>query len=332
VRRLSTFARAAVACFLFFALFILCAPFTPFARFLASAEPEASDTPKRVGGRVEETIMPGRTFKSDAERMERIVELQRRDDELIAKMKPPIMYCRRVPDGSIKIDGKLDDPAWKLADVATDFKNTRPPFNAMKFPTRAMLLWDSKYLYVGFDCPDTDVVGTITERDGELWREDAAEVFLNPSCDGMTYLEYEVSPRGVLYDGALADYRPETDWLDYKHLDVEKSLRIYNVRDSKVAAHVDGTLNDSTDEDQGWTCEMAISWADIARGTFVRTDVPRPGDRWRVGLYRINVKAHGDDKLAEYGAWSPTTVWYHNPKLFGHVIFLDQTGEKKHGK
>jgi len=96
-----------------------------------------------------------------------------------------------------------------------------------------------------------------------------------------------------------------------------------------MAAQVDGTLNNSEDEDKGWTCEMAISWADIARGTLVRSEVPVPGDRWRIGLYRINVKEHGDEKFAEYGAWSPTGTWYHNPKLFGHVIFVDPLKEKK---
>jgi hypothetical protein len=294
-----------------------------FTLSLSGADTDVRDTPKRAGGRVEETVRPGPTFKSDAERLQRIERLARRDEELIAKLKPPIMLCHRVPDGSIKIDGKLDDAAWKHADAATDFKDTRTS-KSLTMPTRAMLAWDSKYLYVGFECSDSDVVSTITEADGDFWKEDTAEVFIDANGDGMTYLEFEVNPRGLLYDGALADYRPETDWLDYKHLDVEKSRDTYKVRDSKVAAHVNGTLNNSEDVDKGWTCEMAFSWSDIARGTLVRSEVPQDGDRWRIGLYRINIKSHGNPQLAEYGAWSPTTVWYHNPKLFGHVIFVDK--------
>ena len=294
-----------------------------FTLTLSGAEADVRDTPKRADGRVEETIQRTMTFKSGAERLNRIREMQRNDEELIAKLKPPMMLCRRVPDGSIKIDGKLDDAAWKQADVATDFKDTRTS-KPLTMPTRAMLAWDSKYLYVGFDCSDSDVVSTITEPDGDFWKEDTAEIFIDANGDGMTYLEFEVNPRGLLYDGAIADYRPETDWLDMNHLDIEKSRDTYKVRDTKVAAHVKGTLNNSDDTDEGWTCEMAISWSDIARGTLVRSEVPHDGDHWRIGLYRINIKSHGNPQLAEYGAWSPTTTWYHMPKLFGHVIFVDK--------
>src|SRR6185295_1942791 len=67
----------------------------------------ATDTPKRVNGRIDPTeAPPTKTFDSEEERLEHIVKLLRRDEEMVAMYKPPVIFCKRVPDGSIKIDGK----------------------------------------------------------------------------------------------------------------------------------------------------------------------------------------------------------------------------------
>jgi len=294
------------------------------ALIVAAPATAAEDGPRRLEGRIEPSIRKKLSFKSAEERKARIAKILKQEAELLAKLNPPLLFCRRVKDGAIKVDGKLDDAAWKQADVANNFKGTRN-LQPSKLHTKAMLLWDSKHLYVGFHCDDSDVIATIDKPDGDYWREDTAEVFLDPDGDGMTYLEFEASPRGHLYDGAIADYRPEIDWpADLEHLDIEGSSARYRVRDSKLAVHVDGTLNNPKDEDRGWTCEYAISFADIARGTDMRGARPEAGDRWRVGLFHINNRQHGDEKLAEYDAWSPTTSWFHVPKLFGHVVFLDK--------
>lgn len=294
-----------------------------------AAVPAMAGGPKRgaalIAPRAEATISPIPKFSSSAARLEQIRGVLARQDEAIAKLKPPVMVCRRVPDGTITIDGKPNEAAWKRADVATNFKETRN-LAPCKAKTACRLLWDSKHLYVAFECEDSDVIGTIAERDGDYWREDTVEVFIDPNADGMDYLEFEVSPRGLLYDGAIADYRPEVDWLkDITHLDINKSRDLYDTA-TPLAVHVDGTLNNSADKDRGWTCEIAFTWAEIARGTPVAAGAPQDGDLWRIGLYHINNKAYKDPKFAQYGAWSPTTTWFHAPRLFGRVVFT--TSEK----
>jgi len=287
----------------------------------AGTDTGVTDTPRRIGGRIEPTIRKISPVKGES-RKQTIERVLKQEADLAVKLRPPLVFCHRVADGSIKVDGNLDERAWARAEVADRFRATRN-LKPSALQTKAMLLWDGRYLYVGFQCDDSDVVATINKPDGDYWKEDTAEVFIDPDGDGMTYLEFEFSPRGLLYDGAIADYRPEIDWpADLEHLDIEGSARWYHVRKSPLAVKVHGTINKAKDVDRGWTCEFALSWEDIARGTHVVSVPPVDGDRWRIGLFHINNQQHGDAKFSEYNAWSPTTSWFHVPKLFGHVVFV----------
>lgn len=285
----------------------------------------AADEPARVDGRAEPTAGPGPLYNNDEQRLSLIRTAQQRRAALQAKYPPPELLCRRVSDGAIVIDGKLDEPAWKQAAVATDFRICRSG-QPVKFQTRVRLAWDSKFLYLAFECDDNDVAAAIKEHDGELWREDAVEVFLNPTGDEMSYIEIEANPLGTLYDASIADYRPEVDWSNGKfdnHIDIAKTIRIFKLHGSRVAVRVNGTLNDPSDQDKGWICEMALSWEDIRRGTNAPALPPADGDRCRIGLYRINIPTPASsEKTQEYAAWNPTGTWFHCPWSFGHLIFV----------
>jgi len=284
----------------------------------------AADTPRWAEGLVEPTTAePASSYASQQERLTLIQKAAAHRIELLGKLPPPTVLCWRVPDGSVEVDGVLADAEWEGATVLTDFRLSRE-LTPATLQTRAMVQWDSRYLYFGFDSEDIDVICTITVPDGEFWREDTVEVFIDANGDEMSYVEFEVSPTGLLYDAAIADYRPEIDWPpDYGHLDIELGIRHYGTRDTRAAAVVRGTLNDPSDTDDGWSCELAVSWQDIARGTNVRRVPPRDGDAWRVGLYRINVNSDPEAAPTEYGAWNPTTSWYHVPWLFGRLVFVE---------
>jgi hypothetical protein len=243
--------------------------------------------------------------------------------ELIGKLQPPTIFAKRVKDGSIKVDGKLDERVWKRAHTTDPFRLTRELTPARE-QTRARLLWDSKYLYIAFECEDSDLIATKQKNDDELWAEDVAEIFIDADRDEMTYLEFEVSPSGLLYDGSCADYRPEIDWPnDLGHMDMDLTRTCYDTKDTKIGIQRNGTFNKSDDTDKGWTCELAISWEDIARGTNVIHCPPKEGDLWRVGIYRCNVHADKKAHPDEYSAWNPTTSWFHVPWVFGNLEFID---------
>ena len=49
----------------------------------------------------------------------------------------------------IVIDGRLDEPAWDLADVATDFVQSQPqPGHVASERTEVRVLYDSEKLYI----------------------------------------------------------------------------------------------------------------------------------------------------------------------------------------
>jgi len=278
----------------------------------------ATDTPPRdPDGRVSPTTMPAK-WKTQDERAQQIEKANALRNELLAKFPQPVVLCKRVADDAITVDGKLDEPAWQRAaviDVLRNPKGGKP--NVEK--TTVRLLWDSKYLHVAFECTDRDIIGELRDHDAELWREDAAEIFINPSGDEMSYVEFELNPINTFYDGAIAEYRPEVDWdINAGHLDMDRTIVTYRATDSEHGtAKIDG----------GWTCEMAIAFTDIARGANVVRPFPQDGDIWRAGIYRINAsrKPGGkpDDREYELGAWNPTGTWFHRPWMFGRVVFLD---------
>lgn len=279
--------------------------------------------PKFTDGRVEATLGKPRPIHTDQERAALIEKAQQARRDLRDEVPPRSTNCVRVPLGSpIRIDGKLDDAAWQRAPGIAEFLLTRE-LTPESMLTRAKLMWDDNYLYMGFECEDADVNVIFPTRDADLWQADVVEVFIDANGDEMSYIELEVSPANVQYDATIADYRPEVNWAkDSGHLDIYRGIEIYDAPSLVSAAYVDGTLNDPTDTDRGWSCEIAISWEDIARGTNTNILPPKVGDVWRIGLYRININADKEKRPDEYAAWNPTTAWFHVPWVYGEVKFV----------
>lgn len=202
------------------------------------------------------------------------------------------------------IDGVLDDEAWARCPVVTlvDAQTGGP----VTRKTTARMCWDDEYLYVGFECEDTDIWGTLTNRDDLIFQEEVVEVFIAPGGDLVRYLEFNVSPRNVVFDAFIVNP-------DGMNPNEETSFG-WNCEGIRTAVAVDGTLDDRTDTDRGWTAEIAIPFAGLDRPS------PRPGERWRLNLYRIDLTP----PPAEFQAWSPTLCTparFHVPDRFGTVFF-----------
>ena len=195
----------------------------------------------------------------------------------------PVAVIPRAPSAPV-IDGAFEDEAaWAGALKLEPFANT---LTGEKSPrqTAVRVMWDDAALYVAMRADDDYLQSKYTQRDEELWHEDAFEMFLDPQGDKKDYYEIQVSPAGVLFDSHLAEYR--------------KNDNAWN-GEIAAAAKVDGTLNDGKDGDKGWTAEIAIPWKTLDKSA----GVP-PGDAkgLKVNFFRVDVKADGK---TEYGAWSP---------------------------
>lgn len=164
--------------------------------------------------------------------------------------------------------------------------------------TVARVCYDAQALYVRFDCDDSDIWGTYTQRDQPIYDEEVVEVFLGAGeADLIRYYEFEVSPNGVLLDAGI--YNPASRRAE---LEVDVSwdcpgLRWHTVR------------NDTAKQ---WWAVLVIPWAAVAPPG----DLPR---LWRANFYRIE---RPRDAEPEFSCWSPTMTDpadFHKPAYFGLV-------------
>ncbi|HEY3354115.1 MAG TPA: carbohydrate-binding family 9-like protein [Polyangia bacterium] len=224
--------------------------------------------------------------------------------------------ARKVAAGAVKLDGKLDEQAWKDAPSTGLFVNT---INGSPAPqqTEAKLLWDEKNLYVGFEVKDTDIWGTFKNRDDELWKEEAVELFIDWSGTGKNYVEIQVNPRGTIFDSFLTEYRKH--WQQTKQYDYDSGVV------AKVT--VDGTLDNRKDTDKGWVVELAIPLAKLKGPAAAGPSLPpKPGDTWRINLFRVDRPGPAKDNM-QASAWSAPMVGdFHAVKRFGELVFGDEKG------
>jgi hypothetical protein len=215
----------------------------------------------------------------------------------------PVYHCPKVSKPPV-IDGKLDDEAWKSAPpIRLVLSQTGEPATKK---TIARMCWDDENLYISFDCEDEDIWNDYTKRDDPVYNQEVCEAFLAPTCDLDRYFEINVSPRNVVFD-ALIRYA-------VKGVPGEGTDHGWNCEGLRTAVVLDGTIDNRTDKDRGYTVEMAVPFAGLGRST------PKPVERWRANLYRIDLSP----LPIEYQAWSPTLVnpaAFHVPERFGTIFF-----------
>jgi hypothetical protein len=204
----------------------------------------------------------------------------------------------------IEVDGRLDEPAWQAAEAftfVTSVDGSPPPPD---LGTVAKALYDDVFIYFAFDNVDTNAWSTRDERDQHLWEEEVVEVFIQADPAHPSYIELEVNPLGAMLDIFLIDVRKPIPY------------RSWNSAGLRWAVQVDGTV-DGRPGDVGWSCEMALPLEDVITAPHLP---PRPGDRWRLNLYRVERRPSRASL-----AWSPTLVRdFHRPERFGDLVFSDR--------
>jgi hypothetical protein len=223
----------------------------------------------------------------------------------------PEYTCVRV-SAPPTIDGDLADPAWEAIAWTDEFQLWKG--GPARTRTRAKLAWDDKNLYVAYDCQDRDLEGTMKKRDENLWEEnEVVELFADAGNDQQEYLEFEVNPLGAMVD-LIIPYldRPRT----------VQGSKNWDSRGWRAATKANGTIGNPLDVDTGWTCEMAVPLPDFLDAP---NQPPRPGDVWRINLYRVDQNG----RQVEFQAWSPTlteTAQFHVPQRFGRLVFAGEAG------
>lgn len=238
-------------------------------------------------------------------------------------MDNPLQYeCRRTPD-PLHLDGRLDKAFWERASWTEEFVDIEGHLKpAPRFRTRAKMLWDDHALYLGFELDEPHVCATLTEHDSVIFHDNDIEVFLDPDGDAAMYVELEINAFNTTWDlllvKAYRDGGPAIDGFELKGL--------------KTAVHVDGTINDPTDVDRGWSVEVAIPWPSLKDVAHMPLP-PRPGDVWRINFSRVewqfdvvDGKYRKREGLREDNwVWSPQGVIdMHQPEKWGYLKFVEQ--------
>ncbi len=245
------------------------------------------------------------------------------------EFEPRHYLCRRTAE-PIVIDGRLNDDPWRKKWVEwthsfTDIEG--PEKGEPRLRTRAKMLWDEDYLYIGAEMKEPHVWATIMDRDETIFYDNDFEVFIDPDGDTHEYYELEINAFGTEWDLLLVkpyrDGGPAVDSWDIKGL--------------KTAVHVDGTINNPGDSDEGWSVEIAIPWETLGECASGGAP-PEEGDIWHINMSRVQWDVTVEDGRyvkktdPETGrpasennwVWSPQgIVNMHYPEMWGLVMFTN---------
>lgn len=179
--------------------------------------------------------------------------------------------------GSISVDGALDEPSWAAAPMSTPFVQYDPAQGSpSRFPTSVRVQYDDEAIYFGVRCEDPEGLdGTRVpdlRRDFSFDQNDLFGISLDPFLTGRDAVSFQVNPRG-----ALRDLQTFNDAL----FDVEWDA-IWTAR----------TRRDAT----GWTTELAIPWKSLR--------YPADASRWGLNMVRV-VR-----RVQERSTWAPVPLAY----------------------
>lgn len=253
-------------------------------------------------------------------------------------------YTAQRAGGPITIDGQLDEPSWQSASLSPRFVDilTGGP---VIHDTRAAVLWDNQFLYVSFRVEEPFVHAKFTNHNDFIYQDNDVEVFIaGPDA----YYEFEINAFNTCYEVFFAwkdtftssglNRHPEfttTNLVPFNGVGFTnhpRGGRLGNFDHAfpglKSAVHIDGTINDDTDRDRGWTVELAFPWGSMNwLATDGRSLPPKNGDVWRMDFSRFNTYKEAPPAKDSGGwFWTRHGVWdSHIPECFAFITFSTNT-------
>ena len=245
--------------------------------------------------------------------------------ELKIEYAPRTYVCYKTSTPML-VDGKLNDPGWVNAKWSESFVdiegNLKPdPF----YDTKVKMLWDDNYFYFGAEMEEPHVWATLTARDAVIFKDNDFEIFLDPDGDTHNYYELEVNAFETEWDLIL---------LKPYHDQSKVAVDSWDISGLITKVHVDGTINDPSDMDKGWSVEIAIPWKALEE--CAPNFHPQEGEQWKVNFSRVQwdvdivEEQYVKTDSPEFNwVWSPQGLIYmHMPDLWGLVQFTSASPEQ----
>ncbi len=243
---------------------------------------------------------------------------------------PEKYICYKI-SAPLKIDGRLEEPDWNNSEWTNHFVDIEGDLKpAPRYKTRAKMLWDDNYLYIGAELEEPDLWAALHQRDTIIFYDNDFEIFIDPDGDTHKYFEIEMNALNTVWDLLLV--KPYRDGENV-------AVNSWDIRGLKTAVHLNGTLNDPGDTDKGWSCEIAIPWSAL-KESWSNESAPKPGEQWRINFSRVEWKrkivnghyekekdpATGKPYPEDNWVWSPQgIVAMHYPEMWGFIQFSSLT-------
>ncbi len=196
---------------------------------------------------------------------------------------------------SIKVDGKLDEPVWQTAEVATNFWQKLPYFKEAADPlTEIRLTYDEDNIYISAKCYQTDPVIIQSLKRDDYWDNDAFGVVIDPLNTKANAYLFGCSAAGVQWDALRSETSGiNSDWSNKWFAEVQI-------------------------EDDFWTAEIAIPFR-ILRYS-------EDFSEWGINFIRNAVFKK------QFHNWTavPEAFWPPNPAYAGSLIW-DKAPTRKKG-
>ncbi len=243
--------------------------------------------------------------------------------------------CRRVAR-PLLILADEPDPGWRELAWSEAFVDITGADELQPcFETRVRMGWDDQFLYVNTELEEPHVWGTITEKNAVMFEDNDFEIFIDPDRDGLNYYEFEINALGSIWELSLPKPYGKGG----------AAILGCNIDGLVSRVRIDGTLNDPSDTDRGWSVEVAIPWSGLRQYHKDGASPPEAGDRWRINFSRVQwrhevidghyvrVPPHGtplaeslDPEEQEHPednwVWSPQgEINMHIPERWGDLIF-----------
>lgn len=237
-------------------------------------------------------------------------------------------YTAKKITCSIAIDGNIHKEVWQNTTWSKRFVDMVTG-DAGMYNTQTALLWNDTHLYIAFTAEEPFVEAKLTERDSIVFLENDLEVFIDGNdC----YYELEVNAANTLYEvffiwkdaykkGGKFDI-PEFDvhqpqaytfggdydrsgasfWKGTHPRGIRWAFTNFDMPGLQTAVQVDGTLNDNSNIDKGWSLEIAIPWKSLYLLADGRAIPPNNGDVWNMFLGRFQKLMVGGNEVIPHPA------------------------------
>jgi hypothetical protein len=210
----------------------------------------------------------------------------------------PKEVSAKKAESTIKVDGRLDEAAWKEAQEAGDFIQLQPEKGKPASErTIVKILYDDNNVYFGFWCFDSEpqkIAAHMTKRDADIRSDDSVYVLLDTFHDRRSCYYVSTNLLGTQWDGRITDNGRTFD----------------STWDGLWRAAARKT-------DFGWTAEFAVELGTIKYE-------PGKNKTWGLSLGR------GIPRKLEFSFWTGPLESAYKVSLFGELKGLDlKKAEKK---